>query len=101
MSKSREYKRSAYKANEKDKINVEDEQMFRFLRTPRCGENQIAALCLLDKHIKWLKIKVMKEYGEISNLVDQGELPEIIRPVPVGTPLAQEGPVTRGSASRV
>ena len=98
MSRTKVKKRNAYRAN--DKINLEDEQEFRFLRTPRCGENQVTALVLLDKHIKWLTTRVKREYGEISILIQQGQLPELVRPVPVGTPLAAEGPSEQARPAR-
>ena len=88
MSRLRNAKRTAHQAAN-DKSSMEEEKNFRFLKAPKNTENQAGQLLQLDSHIRWLKIKIKTEYGDISNLVDQGSLPEISRPVPVGTPIPQ------------
>ena len=85
MSNKRNYKKNAhYVAN--DKV-MEQDLEFRFLRAPRNSEKQAAQLLLLDNHISWLKKRVKKDYGDISILVTQGNMPEIEPPQPIGTPL--------------
>ena len=96
-------KRTAHYNVANDKVTEQDLD-FRLLKAPKNSERQAAQLLLLDSHINWLKNRVKKDYGDISILVTQGNLPEIEPPLPIGTPLPQHQtparPGTRAAAAR-
>ncbi len=96
-------KRTAHYNVANDKVTEQDLD-FRLLKAPKNSERQAAQLLLLDSHIHWLKNRVKKDYGDISILVTQGNLPEIAPPLPIGTPLPQPQtparPGTRAAAAR-
>ena len=83
MSYKKNNKRNTHYANDKTEQDIE----FKFLRAPKNSDKQAAQLLALDNHISWLKNRVKRDYGDISILVTQGNMPEIVHPLPVGTPL--------------